>query len=273
MGEKCTDILRWKDSFASGELPAGDIHRIQEHLQACPDCASQFEQIRKLRAQLKSAVAAQASPIGLETRIRASLRNPGRKTLDLPLPKLAFAVLGLVMVSAGVWSLAVRPMRQQIAVMLGIGAGDHIHCSIERRNPPQGTAFSGTDNSFPGLQAAVQENMPKEFRLFESHSCQHKGRRFAHFVFERQGHKVSILATRKQDQEHFPRTALLARMRAHGIPVYHDVLPTGALPAGSLQASGFETARHFVFVVSDLPESQNLAVMAALGPVLTEIVR
>jgi anti-sigma factor (TIGR02949 family) len=273
MGEKCTDILRWKDSFTSGELPAAEIHRIQEHLEACPDCAAQFEQVQRLRAHLKSAVAAQASPIGLETRIRARLREPGRKTLDLPLPKLAFAALGVVILTVGAWSLALRPMRHQIASMLGIGAGDHIHCTLERQNPPQGTAFNGTDADFPGLQAAVRENLPKEFRLFESHMCRHKGRRFGHFVFEKQGHKVSVLATRKLDSEHFPRTALLARMRAHGIPVYHDALPTDALPAGSVQASGFETARYFVFVVSDLPERENLAVMAALGPVLTEVVR
>lgn len=268
MGAECTEILHCKDRFVSGELSPDERHTVTEHLRTCEACAAEFEQVEKLRARLKTAVAAQGLPIGLETRIRARLGEPDRKTLQLPLPKIAFAALAVVLLTVTTWSLAVRPMHAQIAAMLGIGAGDHIHCTLERQNPPLGTLFRDTEKSFPGVLAALRENMPKEFRLIESHFCHHNGREFGHFVYEKEGHKVSVIAALKSGQEHFPRTAILARLRAHGVPVYHD-----AITARSLQASGFETARHFVFVVSDLRENENLAIMAALGPVLTEVVR
>ncbi|MBL8231125.1 MAG: hypothetical protein JNL98_21715 [Bryobacterales bacterium] len=267
MGEKCIEILGWKDAFESGELTSGQRETVMVHLQACAACAREYEAVRKLRTRLKSAVAAASVPVGLETRIRARIGEQDRKTLSLPLPRLAFAALGVMVLAAGTWTLALRPMRAQIASVLSIGTGDHVHCSIERKNPPQGTFFRNMQADFPGLEASVKDAMPKDFRLLESHDCRHEGRRFGHLVYEKQGRKVSVIVTRKQEGEHLPRTALLAKIRAHGIPVFHI--------AGdrSLEALGFETARHLVFVVSDLDERQNLAVMAAVGPVLTEVVR
>jgi hypothetical protein len=87
-------------------------------------------------------------------------------------------------------------------------------------------------------------------QLVEAHACVFHGRRFAHIVFRRGGRVVSLLVT---------PTGQAATMRsAAGV----SACPTsGDLKIACTIAGGFA-----VFVVSDLPDADNLALARLLAP-------
>ena len=150
--------------------------------------------------------------------------------------------------------------------------GDHRDCAIKFRlaEKPIDLEVAGQkyDPVYINLTKAVlsQEGVaPLGAQFVEAHSCVFEGRRFAHIVLKYHGQVVSFLVT--------------------------DIEPTKGLQPESVQrsvdpqvitcsefdgykVSCFETARHVVFVVSDLPEGDNLALARALAPsVFAHIIR
>src|SRR5262249_36035866 len=107
--------------------------------------------------------------------------------------------------------------------------------------------------------------VPVDAQFVEAHSCVFEGRRFAHIVFKYHNRLVSFLVT--------------------DISVRGDVAKASVSPSSELQSiecskidgyqvSGFQTARHAVFIVSDLSEAENLVLTRALAPsVFTHISR
>lgn len=144
--------------------------------------------------------------------------------------------------------------------------GDHRDCAIQFRLPekPIGLEEAGRiyDPAYINLKQALsskQEGLPAQAEVVEAHSCVFEGRRFAHLVLRYQGRIVSLLVTNinSVNEAKATRSRPLDNSQPQAI---------ACSQIDGHQISCFETARHAVFVVSDLPEGENLAVARALAP-------
>lgn len=260
---RCQEVGPKLGAFADKELPAGEHAEVADHVSGCEACALKVRQINTLQGRLRTAVASQAPPLGLETRIRANLGSKPSLWSHSPFPRLAMAALGLVVLTAGLWATVWKPMERQMLSVLGIGASDHVHCTLERKSPPIGQVQRPIDPEYGDLLARVQAAMPKDLQLLESHFCRWQGRRFQHIVFGRDANKVSLIVTPKKGADSFPRLALLASMRAQGIPVYQAHI-------GQSQTAGFESGHNLAFLVSDLAADENVKLLASLAPAIRD---
>ncbi len=145
-------------------------------------------------------------------------------------------------------------------------AGVHRDCAINFRlaEHPIDLDEAGHkyDRAYLNLASVVKKqsaDVAGQVEFIESHSCVFKGQRFAHIVLKHRGRIVSLLvAERAQDE-----TASRARQTASAEDVRRQVIACSR--SESFQVSCFETARHAVFVVSDLSEAENLAVARAFA--------
>ncbi len=96
-------------AYLDGALGAGDLVRVQAHLETCPVCVREYEEFRALRGLLR-ALPEPALPEGLAGRVRLRLeRDAGRwrgaaSVLSILWPpslprRLALAAVALVLVS------------------------------------------------------------------------------------------------------------------------------------------------------------------------------
>jgi hypothetical protein len=100
-----------------------------------------------------------------------------------------------------------------------------------------------------------------QFEFIESHACVFKGQRFAHVVLKHQGRVVSLLVAEPEQNKTTAQAATPDNTRRQA---------NACSRSGQYQISCFETARHAVFVVSDLSEAENLAVAQAFAPSIQE---
>jgi len=150
--------------------------------------------------------------------------------------------------------------------------GDHRDCAIKFRlaEKPIDLEVAGQkyDPAYINLTKAVlsqQGAAPLDAQFVEAHSCVFEGRRFAHIVLKYHGQLVSFLVTNIE-----PTNGVQAES------VRRSVEPQviSCSQFDGYKVSCFETARHAVFIVSDLPEGDNLALARALAPsVFTHITR
>lgn len=168
-------------------------------------------------------------------------------------------------------SPVVRPASFELSAS---AAGDHRDCAIKFRlaERPIDLEEAGReyDQAFTDLARVVKTrgaDLRGQFEFIEAHSCVFKGQRFAHVVLKHRGHIVSFLvAEREQGVE------------AAKYAGQQDAAPTddagrqviACSHSEGFQVSCFETARHVVFVVSDLSETENLAVARAFAPSVQE---
>jgi len=140
--------------------------------------------------------------------------------------------------------------------------GDHRKCGIHFRlsEKPIDLEEAGRkhDPSDVNLSRAILSgDLPTGVEFLAAHSCIFESRRFAHIVLRYQGRLVSLLIT---DNEGNMRT--------------DQPSPPTVEQATFIQCSQFDgypvsclqTARHAIFVVSDLSEGANLALARALAP-------
>jgi hypothetical protein len=104
-----------------------------------------------------------------------------------------------------------------------------------------------------------QGDAPLNAQFVEAHSCVFEGRRFAHIILKYHGRLVSFLVTDIGGAKQAKTNA--ARMPAD---LQQQVIACSQFDG--YQVSCFQTARHAIFVVSDLPEGDNLALARALAP-------
>lgn len=166
------------------------------------------------------------------------------------------------------YSLANGPALSVNLVRTELGksaVGDHRDCAIDFRLPEKPIALEEAgrkyDPVYLNLTKAVfsqGDSGLAQAHLIEAHSCVFEGRRFAHLVFRFHGRTVSLLVTDVHHTE--PNAAESRSLRNSAAQVIACSQFSG------YQVSCFETAHHAVFVVSDLPEGENLAFARNLAP-------
>ena len=251
------------------------------HLESCLACRQVWEARTHLRSRLKVAVERQQVPPELRARIRELLsQRQSRAQWGVAWQRWALAAAASLVACASVWlarpampmpSLADRPGQEAyiqrvsatVAVVLQLGLGDHIHCSVFRKypqNPPTvaemqeklGPAFQGV---LPLAQAAV----PEGYRVIMAHHCGYAGRKYTHLTLRKGSDLISLVIARKNPGESLH--GLSPALSPSGIPVYQSAAQRYAV-------AGFEAGGYFAFVVSELRGKTNLQIAANLAPTL-----
>lgn len=147
-------------------------------------------------------------------------------------------------------------------------AGVHSDCAIAHRveEAPINLEEAGRryDRAFLKLaQAATsrQGDLGGQVELLWAHSCVFGGRRYGHVALEHRGRIISALVTS------------LERPGAAAASAPAPSAGAGAKAMSCSQAGGykiacFETARHAIFIISDLAEAENLTVARHLTPAI-----
>jgi hypothetical protein len=233
------------------------------------------EEASQANRRLRAAVGATPVPRFLEAQVRGRLR--GGKTGFRWLPQLvpvgtvaAICVglliayqLGHLRLTVGSQESYIASVSTQIATLMRVGLGDHIHCSVFRKypkNPPTTEEFIQKMNpQYVGLIPIVRSEVPDMYRMMLAHECRYHGRRFVHLSLMDDSNMLSLVITRKGAGESFKTEDMLPGLVQSGIPMYQ----TGVQ---RFQITAFETRDYLVYFISDLPKQRNTELMLALGP-------
>lgn len=131
-------------SYVDGQLPPRDVLRVEEHLQACAECAQSVRRQRSVKRLLAAHAAAVTLPAGLGARLASSL-----DTLPQPRPRPVrsstwrnggLALSAVVFTSAlGLWFHGTRPQPVDVAAIVSV----HRHAY----QPPAGKSYATADSS------------------------------------------------------------------------------------------------------------------------------
>ncbi|MBA2735029.1 MAG: zf-HC2 domain-containing protein [Acidobacteria bacterium] len=145
--------------------------------------------------------------------------------------------------------------------------GNHRNCAVKFNLPeaPIDIEAAGLkyDRAYINLKQTVTNQLAASsasMEFVEAHSCVFEGRRFAHLVLRQNGRLVSFLITNLDAKE-----TAIQRTQAK-TDINEQVIACSQIEG--YQVSCFETARHAVFVVSDLSEAGNLNVARSLAPIV-----
>jgi anti-sigma factor RsiW len=266
----CQEFWEIADSYLSDELTIESNHEAIAHIEKCANCRKELAARRAVRTRLREAFLSSPSNHmrpefrdDLSRRLQSPAVGPGSvwprrySMLAIAACLLLAAVIGVVVVRR---QLA-RPPRliaqNQLQTELAQAAvGDHRDCAVQFRlaEKPIALDLAGQkyDPVYLGLKKAIFTEggeAPLGVELIEAHSCVFKGRRFGHLVLKYRGNLLSVLVT---------------DMPASGALQGPDSIVCSQM--GEYNVSFFQTARHAVFVVSGMPEGDNLAVTRALAP-------
>lgn len=299
---QCRDFREVADSYLSDELLVETNHDVIAHLEACGDCRRELTARRELRSTLRAGFA-NSPELQISDQFAASFRahlyttTLQRPTKSLTRGRAWLAIAAGLIVAFGLGVVGVRyrvrtPSDQRVATNSSTGegtstpiatnsnpqgdvainklasfaVGDHRNCAIEFRLPEAPIALEEAgriyDRSYINLTETVREGLAglaASATFVEAHSCIFEGRRFAHLVLKQNGHVVSLLIT---DPDGLETVA-----RKQGETKIDEQVISCSLVQG-YQVSCFQTARHAIFVVSDLSEGDNLNLARALAPAI-----
>jgi hypothetical protein len=140
--------------------------------------------------------------------------------------------------------------------------GDHKDCAIKFQLAEKPISLEVAAQKYDPVyrdleKTSYQGTIPLGAEFVEAHSCVFGGRRFAHVVLRYHGSLVSLLVTNLSNTT----TGVNASTNSLSRP---DAIVCAQVDG--YKVSCFHTARHAIFVVSDLPEGQNLELARALAP-------
>lgn len=230
----------------------------------------------KLRARLREAVRSEETPPFLEARIRAQIQAEGqprpRWTGGWAMAGAALMVLagasvayelGHLRFTAASQASYVSAVSRQVASIMRVGLGDHLHCAYfqkfpkERPKPEEFVRFMGPD--YAGLIPIVRQHVPERYRLEHAHRCLHHGRKFVHLVLRGESKLLSVVVAKKSEGESFAIEGLLPALVQSGLPVYRA-------SSKNFEVAGFESRDHLVYMISDLPGQANMDQLLAMAP-------
>ncbi|HMS42393.1 MAG TPA: zf-HC2 domain-containing protein, partial [Pyrinomonadaceae bacterium] len=288
----CKDFKEIADSYLSNELLVETNHEVLQHLENCVNCRHELGARRELRDVLRSAVKnaphSQINP-SFAFRLKNNLRENSlgsAKAWNFFGAKAVFASLFTFLILAVAFGIIWRKTPMQTDNLNPINTNqtninlpkenfnlrqadfsearkdaidDHKNCALTHnlKEKPislnEAAKLYGTANK--NFDTAVMESLHKVFgdnvKFIKAHFCLINNRRFAHVVIEFQKKIVSILMTEREKREET-----------------NDSDAISCQTADNLQIACFESGKYRLFVVSDLPETDNLLVARTISPML-----
>lgn len=156
---------------------------------------------------------------------------------------------------------------QHVSPALQPGIRQHMHCAVFRKHTGE-SAQEMTEQlglRFAALLPAMQNHLPKGYRVVEGHRCHFQSREYWHLTATDGSHLISLLLTRRQDGEALEKNLAPARIAA-GQPLYSD-------STQRFNIAGFETPGYLIYLVSELAPGQNLNTFADMVPDVARTVR
>ena len=260
--QACQQVMAMLDSYIDEELLTGSNLDLAEHFRHCAACAREAGQRRVVRTRLRTAVREVRIPAGLEELVRGRLEDARRPQTNV---SRLMSIAALLMVSFGAWVVYqsgtlrlttvspesyVATISGQVAAIMRVGLGDHLHCAVLRRRSNRSkTAIDNLPAQFKDLLPIVRQCVPGELPLVTAHECRYHGRKFVHLTFGNNRSLLSLVIARKEDGE---------------------LLGTGIHTAGAqkFQVAAFESRDYLVYMVSDRPRQANLDILTAAAPAL-----
>ena len=291
----CYQFREMADSYVDPETSANTNREFAYHLDNCPVCREEMaarrefrirlretwtkapeNQMRpefadRLRGQLHSLSLSKASTNTSSVKNHPRSLNLQRRWLLTVAASLILAIaIGFVLsrvmriknksdYESGVMPNLVKTELAKSAV------GDHRDCAIQFRLAERSTNLDEAalkyDHAYIDLVKSVTSGeMLPGVEFVKAHSCIFQQRRFAHLIFKYHGQLVSLLVT---DNDADP--GKLPTVPASGQP---NVIACSSFDG--YRVSCFQTARHAVFVVSDLADGENLTLARAFESSVVE---
>lgn len=278
----CREFREIADSYLSDELTVESNHEAMSHLERCEGCRSELSARRALRSKLRAAfINAPDNRVrpefvdDLSAKLRQSAIGEGTRSVVstrsawwiLPIAAclLVTALIGVAIVRQRL--LRPTEIAQNDVVKMGLAKAavdDHRDCAIQFRLKEKPIELEAAAQKYDPVYFDLARSIftergdiPFGAQLLEAHSCVFEGRRFAHLVLKYHDTTVSVLVTdlpvnNEVESRHALSFKEPATIMCSKIKDYH--------------VTYFPTARHAVFVVSSLPEGENLALTRALAP-------
>jgi anti-sigma factor (TIGR02949 family) len=278
--EDCAITLRRLDEYIDRAVKGDAAGRIAAHLEGCPRCSAELRVRERVRSGLKRAVTqGSEAPPFLAARIRHQIRSTPKGAFWRP--RLAAVAAALVVcVAAGIGyqfgrlRLIANAQDSYIAKVSNLlpaglrpGLRDHIHCALFRKLPSQAATLEDVSGQmgprYRGLVSIVRRQVPVHYKLMVGHECKYQGRRFVHLAFANEGKLLSVVVAHRVEGELLSSADLLPALTQSGLPFY-------SASAQPFEVGAFESGRFFVYVVSELPRGDNLEILVALAPGVTE---
>ncbi len=306
---QCSDFHKIADSYLGDELLIETNHEVIAHLEACPACHRELAARRELRVQLRAAfansAALQPSP-AFTNRLHAQLRAKAlHETTTVTRGQwMAIAASVLLILTAGL--LATRQKTPNTSIELvdsergnrneaarldapspqpkassgavnlfmaeaaELAAGDHRDCAIDyklaEKPIPLEEAGRRYDRAYINLASVVmsqQNQLAGGVQFVEAHSCGFNGKRFGHIILKEGKHLVSVLVTDLDDAP--------AEIAAQSSPEARQPIVNSSVEG--YQVSYFATAKHGIFIVSDLEAARNSQIASILAPSVYEHIK
>jgi len=229
------------DSYIDNELVTETNIECTEHLERCPACMIEAEARQKVRLRLKTAVREVPVPPELEGRIRERLRRAKQPHPQRP---YLMAIAAALAVCIGVFRSG-----GSFPPLLALGFDDHVHCAVQHRPAAKGGPVDQLPGEFKQLLPVIRGRMPAKLPLLLAHECRDGQRDFIHLTFDDGRNLLSVVITRRQTGE-----SLGDEIRGAS----HD----------GFQLAAFQTRNYFVYSVSDLNSTDNLAALDRIAPTL-----
>ncbi len=306
---QCSDFHKIVDSYLGDELLIETNHEVIAHLEACSACRRELAARRELRVQLRAAFASSAalqpSP-AFTNRLRAQLRAKALHETTTVTWGQWMAIAASVLLILTVGLLATRqttpnpsielvdsergnqneamrlelpspqPKASSDAVNLfmaetaELAAGDHRDCAVDYKlaEEPMPLEEAGRryDRAYVNLVSAVmsqRNQLAGGVRFVEAHSCVFNGKRLGHIILKEGNHLVSVLVT---DLDNAP-----SEIAAQSSPEVRQVIVNSSVEG--YQVSYLATAKHGIFIVSDLEAARNSQIATILAPSVYEHVK
>jgi hypothetical protein len=207
--------------------------------------------------RLQKAVDNEPVPRDLEARVRTRLgRSPRRGTSGWG--RLASSIALLVFMLGGTQYYVVTKTRE----LLRVGLDDHVHCAIEGEYPRQTSKAAGIEalGPYSPMLQPVLDQLAGD-SLVSAHRCTVNGRDYVHMILRRNNMLISVIMTRREKADAFPRAIGMRTFEASGIPVHGGDMSGYAV-------AGFEAGNYLGYVVSGLPGQQNDQLAGRVAPVI-----
>ena len=286
---ECRNFKELLDSYLCEELAVETNHQLLNHAEHCPPCRAEMASRRNMRESLRRACSKDRMSDEACERLRAKLRAEaadlelkpasGWRERWLSLFEFRFAipiaatVAILILALAGVSSyLRTQPQTETSTIaslelsdaLIGEAASDHHKCAPKFLQATKPATMPDTvEPAYLGLEKVAAAGA-EGLRLHAAHVCAPDGRRFAHLVYTRDGVLISLLVTNRDKRA----------LKIGDLP-NADASLAGfqEINRENLSLGAFQTPKHVVLVVSELPKTENQKLAQSLALPVVEHIR
>ncbi len=273
---QCREFREFSESYLSDELLVETNHQVNHHLEHCPECRADFASRRALRKRVNY-----AGRNAADFQINAAFNNGLKDCLMdealrssywaklLVRPKFLLPAMTAIVLAFGfgIFYLnsdrsngitASNSLARGLTEIAHYAAGNHKDCALEKlgiweqmskSDYPEKAAY--TEKILAPLKAEYSDNV----EMLSVHDCDYQEKQFTHVVIRHGSNIVSVF---------FDKTDVISSPRESRLSPISSEVDDG------FQVASFARDTQPTFVVSDLPETENLNIARTLSNLLSQ---